>query len=55
VSGVDRHIQAACLNLAGKKEIKIMAIDPGCHMEVDEKRAQWASKYEGQTYYVCVQ
>ena len=32
-----------------------MAIDPACHMEVDEKSVQWTSKYEGQTYYVCVQ
>lgn len=30
-----------------------MAIDPVCHMEVDEKTAQWKSEYQGQTYYFC--
>ena len=30
-----------------------MPMDPVCHMEVDEKTAQWASDYEGQTYYFC--
>jgi YHS domain-containing protein len=37
----------------GKKEVRIMAIDPVCGMNVDEKKA--ASKYEygGKTYYFC--
>lgn len=30
-----------------------MAIDPVCKMEVDEKTAEWSSKYQGQTYYFC--
>ena len=30
-----------------------MAMDPVCHMEVDEKTARWTSKYEGKTYYFC--
>ena len=30
-----------------------MAMDPVCHMEVDEKTAQWTSEYEGLTYYFC--
>jgi YHS domain-containing protein len=30
-----------------------MAIDPVCHMEVDEKTAQWKSEYHGKTYYFC--
>jgi len=30
-----------------------MAMDPVCHMEVDEKTAQWTSDYKGQTYYFC--
>ncbi len=30
-----------------------MAMDPVCHMEVDEKTAQWTSDYNGQTYYFC--
>jgi YHS domain-containing protein len=31
----------------------IMAMDPVCHMEVDEKTAQWTSEFQGQTYYFC--
>ena len=30
-----------------------MAIDPVCHLEVDEKTAQWKSEYKGKTYYLC--
>jgi YHS domain-containing protein len=30
-----------------------MAIDPVCHMEVDESTAQWKSEYQGKTYYFC--
>lgn len=30
-----------------------MAMDPVCHMEVDEATAQWTSEYQGQTYYFC--
>ena len=30
-----------------------MALDPVCHMEIDEKTASWTSTYEGQTYYFC--
>jgi len=30
-----------------------MAIDPVCHMEVDENTAQWKSEYLGKTYYFC--
>lgn len=30
-----------------------MAIDPVCHMQVDEKMAQWKSEYLGKTYYFC--
>lgn len=30
-----------------------MAMDPVCHMEVDEESAQWTSEYMGQTYYFC--
>jgi YHS domain-containing protein len=38
---------------ADRKEIKIMAMDPVCHMEVAEETAQWTSEHEGQTYYFC--
>ncbi len=30
-----------------------MAIDPVCHMEVDEATAKWTSEYQGTTYYFC--
>ena len=30
-----------------------MAIDPVCHMEVDEKRAAATSEHQGTTYYFC--
>ena len=31
-----------------------MALDPVCHMEVDEETAQWTSQYQGKTYHFCV-
>ena len=30
-----------------------MAIDPVCHMTVDEKSAAGQSQYNGKTYYFC--
>ena len=30
-----------------------MAIDPVCHMEVDEKKAAATYTYKGTTYYFC--
>ena len=30
-----------------------MAIDPVCHMEVNEKSAPAKSDYKGKTYYFC--
>ncbi len=30
-----------------------MAIDPVCHMRVDEKTAPAKSDYKGKTYYFC--
>jgi len=36
-----------------RKEVKTMAIDPVCKMEVDEKTAKFKSKYKGETYYFC--
>lgn len=30
-----------------------MAIDPVCHMEVNEKTAPAKSEYKGNTYYFC--
>lgn len=31
----------------------IMAIDPVCNMEVNEKEAAATSEYQGETYYFC--
>jgi YHS domain-containing protein len=31
----------------------IMAKDPVCGMEVDEKTATWTSEYQSKTYYFC--
>ncbi len=31
----------------------VMAIDPVCKMEVDEKTARFKSVYKGKTYYFC--
>ncbi len=35
------------------KEGVIMAIDPVCKMQVDEKNAPATSEYNGKTYYFC--
>jgi YHS domain-containing protein len=31
----------------------MMAIDPVCKMQVDEKKAAGTSDYKGKTYYFC--
>ena len=36
-----------------KKEVKAMAIDPVCGMEVDEKKAAATYEYKGKKYYFC--
>jgi YHS domain-containing protein len=35
------------------KEVKVMAKDPVCHMEVDEKKAAATYEYKGKTFYFC--
>lgn len=30
-----------------------MAVDPICHMSVDEKTAKWKSEFRGNAYYFC--
>ena len=30
-----------------------MAMDPVCHMQVDEKKAAATAEYQGQAYYFC--
>jgi len=30
-----------------------MAIDPVCHIKVDETKAAGKSEYQGKTYYFC--
>jgi YHS domain-containing protein len=39
--------------LLKEKEVTVMAIDPVCEMEVDEKTAAAAYEYNGKTYYFC--
>jgi YHS domain-containing protein len=34
-------------------EMRQMAIDPICDMEVDEKTAKWVSEYKGKKVYFC--
>jgi YHS domain-containing protein len=36
-----------------RKEVKIMAIDPVCKMDVDEKKAAATYEYQGKKYYFC--
>jgi YHS domain-containing protein len=36
-----------------QKEVRIMAIDPICKMEVDEEKAAATHEYKGKTYYFC--
>ena len=36
-----------------RKEVKTMAIDPVCGMEVDEDQAAAQYEYKGETYYFC--
>jgi YHS domain-containing protein len=33
--------------------VLIMAIDPICKMQVDEKTAKYKSVYKGKNYYFC--
>ena len=35
------------------KEVKNMAIDPVCKMDVDEKQAAATYEYKGKKYYFC--
>jgi YHS domain-containing protein len=30
-----------------------MTKDPVCHMDIDEKNAEYSSQYGGQKYYFC--
>jgi Cu+-exporting ATPase len=36
-----------------RKEVKPMAIDPVCNMEVDEMKAVATYEYKGKAYYFC--
>jgi YHS domain-containing protein len=35
------------------KEVRAMAKDPVCRMEVDEKKAAATYEYKGRTFYFC--
>ena len=34
-------------------EVKLLAIDPICKMEVDEEKAKYISIHNGKKYYFC--
>lgn len=36
-----------------EKRGDLMAVDPVCKMDVDEKEAKWKTEYKGKTYYFC--
>lgn len=33
--------------------VSVMAVDPVCKMDVDEKTAKWKSSYAGKEYFFC--
>jgi YHS domain-containing protein len=35
------------------REVIVMAKDPVCNMDVDEKKAAATAEYKGKTYYFC--
>ena len=41
------------IEMSGGKEVKKMAVDPVCKMNVDEKKAAATYEYKGKTYYFC--
>jgi YHS domain-containing protein len=45
----DRKLNGAAVG----KEVRSMAKDPVCRMEVDEKKAAATFDYKGKTYYFC--
>ena len=45
--------QISAFKLRKGKEVKNMAKDPVCGMEIDEKRPSATSTYGGKTYYFC--
>jgi Cu+-exporting ATPase len=51
-----RRFKPVRFEIAGpeiKKGGTTMAIDPVCHMEVEESKAAATSEYKGKTYYFC--
>lgn len=34
-------------------KVNVLAIDPACKMEVDERTTQFKTEYERKTYYFC--
>jgi len=53
-AGTTAHTEITRASLkAERKEVKTMAIDPVCKMEVDEKKAAAQYEYKGKKYYFC--
>jgi Cu+-exporting ATPase len=36
-----------------EREVNVMATDPVCKMQLNEKKAAATHEYEGKTYYFC--
>ena len=51
--GIPSLIKVCAAISTGRR--KIMAKDPVCGMDVDEKTAQWKSAYKGKTYHFCAE
>lgn len=50
---ISRNLKERRNFLIGKKEVNVMAKDPVCGMEVDEKNPPAISEYKGKKYYFC--
>jgi len=49
----DSHFSRLNIYFGHLKEVSLMAKDPVCNMNVDEKKAAATSAYKGKTYYFC--
>ncbi len=50
-----RGVQRSMESGDDTKEVKTMAKDPVCGMDVDEKKAAATATYKGQDYYFCAE
>jgi YHS domain-containing protein len=50
---VERAVRAGFDSLGDEKEVRRMAKDPVCGMNVEEKKAAATAVHDGKTYYFC--